>query len=124
MIVPATSSSWTCSRVQLRVGGDLAEDGEVGVGRHDDGRLDLAGDGVLGQGVARVPLGRHGQPREAQGPGHRDGHRHPPVLEREGRVRAEAGMMPALVLDLEPAADPLGQGMVGTGAMACSPRPG
>ena len=57
------------------------------------------------------PCVGHSQPGETERPGHRHRHRHPPVLERQRRIAPETRVVLPLVLDLEPAAELLGQRM-------------
>ncbi len=44
--------------VEPGVRGHFPEHGQVGFGRHDDDRLDRRRHGVLGQGIAGIPLSR------------------------------------------------------------------
>ena len=77
--------------IEPGVGGHFAQHRQVGVGRHDDDRLDPRRHGILGQRIAGVSLGRNRQPVQAERPGHRDRHGHAPVLEGKRGIGPEAG---------------------------------
>ena len=89
--------------MQFRRRRRATQHGQIGIRRHDDGRLEAGGDRVSRQAVAGVPLSRHGQVFETEQAGHRHGEGHAAILERQGRVRAETEMGFPLVLHLKAA---------------------
>ena len=111
MIVPATRFELDVGGVKLSVCGDFSEYRQVGGRRHDDDGLDVRGDGVFGQGIARIPLSRYRQAGQAEHSGHRYGHGHAAVLERQSRVGAETRVMLPFVLDFEATSHAIGQMM-------------
>jgi hypothetical protein len=99
-------------RVAKRRRRDVALDRHRCLGRHRDDDVQVAGERVADERVAGIALRRHRQLAQAEATRLGRDHRHAAVLEALRRVRAEAWVRAALVLEREPQARSAGDRVI------------